>query len=194
MAAWRGCGCSAYRNSTSGRFLLAAEVGALARLNALPRAEATAAFAQCCAAPAWAAAMAALRPYPDAGALLDTADRVWNELGPDAWRDAFAGHPRIGERKAEAPTTNLAQRWSAQEQAGMRHADADAQAQLVAAQREYEARFGHIFLICATGRTASEMLDELRRRLRNDADTELHIAAAEQHRITRLRLEKLLSS
>jgi OHCU decarboxylase len=167
---------------------------ALALLNALPREEARAAFLQCCAVQSWAAAMAAQRPYRDPASLLDTADSVWRELGPGAWREAFAGHPRIGERSAPAPVTGAARRWSEQEQAGMQHADADVHARLAAAQRTYEERFGHIFLICATGRSAAEMLDELRRRMGNDAETELRVAAGEQRRITRLRLEKLLAS
>jgi OHCU decarboxylase len=173
---------------------LAAEPGALARLNAAPREDAIAAFTQCCAARAWAETMAELRPYRDPDALLDTADRVWEELGPDAWRSAFDGHPRIGERKPAADTSAAAQRWSEQEQAGARQADAGVQARLAEAQRAYEARFRHIFLICATGRSAAEMLQELERRLRNDPHTELRVAAEEQRRITRLRLEKLLTS
>jgi OHCU decarboxylase len=173
---------------------LAAEQRALARLNAASREDAIAAFTQCCAARAWAESMAALRPYRDMDALLDTADRVWEELGPGVWRAAFDGHPRIGERQAATATTDTAQRWSEQEQAGAQHANADVQARLAAAQRAYEARFGHIFLICATGRSAPEMLQELERRLGNDPDTELRVAAGEQRRITRLRLEKLLTS
>jgi OHCU decarboxylase len=173
---------------------LTAEAHALERLNALPRADAAAAFRQCCAAPAWVDAMVAGRPYDSVDALLDTADRIWQQLGPPAWRDAFAGHPRIGETKPAAAAGATAQQWSAQEQAGVRHADADIATELAGAQRAYEARFGHIFLICATGLSAGEMLDALRTRLGNDADTELRVAAEEQRRITRLRLEKMLGS
>jgi OHCU decarboxylase len=173
---------------------LAVDRAALERLNAAPHSDAIAAFATCCAASAWATAMASLRPYRDVDALLATADSVWQELGPDAWRTAFDGHPRIGERKAAAATTTTEARWSEQEQAGVAHADAGVQGRLAAAQQEYEARFGHIFLICATGRSAAEMLDELERRLGNDPDTELRVAAEEQRKITRLRLEKVLTS
>jgi OHCU decarboxylase len=173
---------------------LAAEHAALERVNAAPNEDAIAAFTKCCSSSAWAAVMASLRPYRDIDALLATADSVWRELGPDAWRTAFDGHPRIGERKAAAATTSTEARWSEQEQAGAGQADPAVQARLVSAQREYEARFGHIFLICATGRSAAEMLGELERRLGNDPDTELRVAAEEQRKITRLRLEKLLTS
>jgi OHCU decarboxylase len=163
------------------------------RLNALPDDDAVAAFLQCCASQAWARTMAALRPYRDADALFAAGDRVWHELGPDAWREAFHGHPRIGERAAATPTDPTGERWSAEEQAGMSHADDALRAQLATVQRAYEARFGHIFLICATGRTAADMLAALHGRLGNDPDTELRIAAEEQRKITRLRLEKLLT-
>lgn len=167
---------------------------AIERLNALPYGEAVDTFAQCCAAAAWAHAMAGLRPYADTSALLDTADRVWSESGETAWREAFAGHPRIGEREAAAPAGATAQHWSEQEQARVLAADADVRAELAAAQREYEKRFGHVFLICATGMSAPDILAALRRRLGNDRATELRTAAEEQRRITRLRLEKLLTS
>ncbi|CAN5718490.1 2-oxo-4-hydroxy-4-carboxy-5-ureidoimidazoline decarboxylase [soil metagenome] len=182
---------------------------ALRRLNALTQAEAEAAFAQCCAATAWSREMTRRRPYSDRAELLETADRAWQELGPDAWRDAFRGHPRLGEKgvatvsstadgssaqeQAGASTQGQAGAWSGQEQAGVQHAGEAVRAALIEAQHAYEARFGHIFLICATGRSATEMLDALRARMLNDADTELRVAADEQRMITRLRLERLLA-
>jgi OHCU decarboxylase len=191
MVAWRGCACLAL-------LTVPADVHradpALARLNALPREDAVAAFAQCCAAAAWAQRMADARPFDDRQELLTVAEREWQELGPDAWRAAFAGHPRIGEGKAAAATTGTEQRWSAQEQSGMQRADDAARTQLAAAQRRYEAQFGHIFLICATGLGADDMLVALEARLHNDPETELLVAASEQARITRLRLEKLLTT
>ena len=172
----------------------AAEQAALDRLNALPDAEAVATFAQCCAARSWATAMAAQRPYRNPDTLYESADRVWRDLGPDAWREAFAGHPRIGEKKSAAAQTPTEARWSSQEQAAAQHADAAVSAELASAQRAYEERFGHIFLICATGLSAAEMLAALRLRMRNDPQAELRVAAEEQRKITRLRLEKLLTS
>ena len=138
--------------------------------------------------------MAAQRPYRNPDVLYEAADRIWRDLGPDAWREAFDGHPRIGEKETAASQTATEARWSAQEQAAAQQADPGVSAELAAAQRAYEARFGHIFLICATGLSAPEMLGALRVRMRNDPQTELRVAAEEQRKITRLRLEKLLSS
>jgi len=129
--------------------------------------------------------MLAGRPYRDAVALYAAGERAWWALGPEDWREAFAAHPRIGERGADA--------WSHVEQAAVGGADASTRRALADGNREYEARFGQVFLICATGRSAGEMLAELERRLRNDPVAELRVAAAEQARITRLRLEKLAS-
>jgi OHCU decarboxylase len=162
----------------------------LARLNALPQAAAIAELLQCCGSLAWARAMAAARPFASRAALYDTADAVWRGLSRDDWLEAFGAHPRIGERAAGGERDRHAQ-WSAQEQAGTRLADAETLAELAALNREYERRFGHVFLIRATGRSAAEMLAALRERLGHDAGEELRIAAEEQRRITRLRLEKL---
>jgi OHCU decarboxylase len=109
---------------------------------------------------------------------------VWWSLGPDDWREAFAHHPRIGER---------AEGWSAAEQAGVAGAAGDVRAQLAAANRAYETRFGHIYLVRAAGRGADELLALARARLANDAETELRVAAEEQRQITRLRLERLFA-
>jgi OHCU decarboxylase len=166
----------------------------LGRLNALPYDDAVAAFMQCCAARAWAHRMAGGRPYGSVSELFALADRAWDELGPSTWREAFAGHPRLGQEKADSVPGGSAPRWSAEEQAGVQRAAADVRTELAEAQREYEDRFGHIFLICATGLGADEILVALRERMRNDAETELRVAAGEQARITRLRLQKLLNS
>jgi OHCU decarboxylase len=177
-----------------------AEAAGVAWLNGLPHGEAVEALGQCCAARAWAERVAALRPFADAAALYAAADRVWREPGGvegtagAMWREAFAGHPRLGERAAEHGTSALARRWSGSEQAGVAAADAAARAELATAQREYEARFGHIFLVCASGLAAADMLAALRARMHNDRATELRVAAEEQRKITRLRLERLLTS
>ena len=112
------------------------------------------------------------------------ADREWDALGPEAWLEAFRAHPRVGERTAEG--------WSAREQASAATAPVQVLNALEEGNRRYEERFGHVFLINATGRTAQEMLDALRERLGNDRETELRVAAGEQRAITRLRLEKLV--
>jgi allantoicase len=171
-------------------------------LDALPARQAEAELLACCASRAWAAQLAAARPFGDPEALAKAADEVWAGLGPDAWLEAFAAHPRIGERLAAghaqasaAPGRTRGQAagsgWSAREQAGVAGADQATLAELAAGNREYEQRFGHVFLIFASGRSAAEMLAALRERLGNDPATELRVAAEEQRKITRLRLEKL---
>jgi OHCU decarboxylase len=124
------------------------------------------------------------RPFLDDERLLEAARRVWWDLGREDWLEAFAAHPRIGERPAAG--------FASHEQAGMDGAAAGIRAALAEGNRRYEQRFGHVFLICATGRGADELLAELRRRLGNDPSTELREAAAEQARITELRLSRLV--
>jgi len=169
-----------------------AAVGPAALLNALGEDDARAALLACCGSEAWADAMLPGRPYDDDVALMLRADEAWWALAPDAWLAAFAHHPRIGEdperlRRRFASTAA----WAGGEQAGVRSASEETLAALVAGNEEYEARFGHVFLICATGLSADQMLGALRRRLGNDPAHERLIAAGEQAKITRLRLAKL---
>jgi OHCU decarboxylase len=165
-------------------------------LNALPRDSAVADLLQCCGSRAWAETMADARPFANGEVLLDMADAVWRALAADDWLEAFRAHPRIGERAPQHATEDVAAErraaaWSEQEQAAVRTASADALAELAALNHLYEQRFGHIFLICATGLDASDILEALRWRIDNDPAEELHIAAEEQRRITRIRLELL---
>jgi OHCU decarboxylase len=170
------------------------ETSRLAELNAMGYGDAVSAFMRCCAARPWAQAMAAVRPFHDVDALLRQADGIWWLLGPDVWRRAMDGHPRIGESRAAMPADEIAERWSRAEQSAAQAGADGVRAALAVAQQEYEARYGHIFLICADGLDAAQILDALRARLGNDPAAELLIAAEEQRRITRLRLEKLLTS
>ena len=158
---------------------------AIGAFNDLPRAEAEARLRTCCASKRWAEALTSGRPYPTPESLYDAADDVWWSLEQSDWLQAFAAHPRIGDRAAADPT---AQR----EQAGVASASADLTAALAEANQRYEERFGRVFLICATGKSAEEMLASIRRRLGNDEHAEVQVAAAEQAKITRLRLERLL--
>jgi OHCU decarboxylase len=165
----------------------------LGRLNALPSAAAEAELLACCGSRRWARELAARRPFAAPSALLAAADEVWGSLAAEDWHEAFRAHPRIGERKA-APTQGArAAAWSAGEQSGASASSAAVAEALAEGNRAYEARFGHIYIVCATGKTGDEMLAILRARLANDAATELRAAAAEQAKITRLRLEKLLA-
>ena len=124
-------------------------------------------------------------PYPDLDSLLGAAERAWSELEPADWAEALAGHPRIGERGGSSPAA------SEREQSGVRTAAAATLDQLGEENRRYEARFGHVFLIAAAGRSAEEILAALRERMANDPVTEAQVAAAEHRKIARLRLAEL---
>ena len=114
-------------------------------------------------------------------------------LSPQDWLEAFSKHPRIGERKAPQVASPQSAAWSAQEQQNVAAAGEAIQSALAEANREYEQRFGRVFIVCATGKSATEMLEILRRRLRNDDATELREAAEEQRKITNIRLKKWLN-
>jgi 2-oxo-4-hydroxy-4-carboxy-5-ureidoimidazoline decarboxylase len=160
----------------------------VAWLNALCDEDATEAFLACCGARRWAEQMTACRPYVDETQLLASAREVWHGLEPADWRQAFAAHPQIGDEPSLSAKTAA---WSAGEQAGMAGAADATRTALAAANRMYRKRFGWIFIVCATGKSADEMLTLLRQRLDNDPAEELRVAAAEQEKITLLRLNKL---
>ena len=137
--------------------------------------------------------MIARRPFFNVASVLRAADDVWMSLGPSDWREAFAHHPRIGERAAAVAQSQAEAAWSAAEQSAARSADASIRAELAAVNAAYEARFGHIYIVCATGKSLDELLAIARERLTNAPQHELEIAAGEQHKITRLRLRRLFS-
>lgn len=155
-------------------------------------ADALAAFRRCCGSRRWAEAMTSGRPHGGREGLLVAAERAFDGLEREDWLEAFSHHPRIGDREALAARFPATATWSASEQQGVAAAGEDVLDALVTANREYEARFGYIFIVCATGKNAAEMLGLLRQRLPNAKDRELEIAAAEQRKITAIRLDKLL--
>ena len=163
----------------------------LEQLNGLSSTEAEAEFLKCCGSHVWATVMADGRPFATAEALFAKADDVSASLADLDWLEAFRAHPKIGERKAAQ--SQQEQRWSSQEQSAMQSASTDTVARLARGNQEYEAKFGFIFIVCASGKSSDEMLAMLNNRLRNDPQTELSVAAQEQKKITRLRLEKLLN-
>ncbi|HWS90482.1 MAG TPA: 2-oxo-4-hydroxy-4-carboxy-5-ureidoimidazoline decarboxylase [Pyrinomonadaceae bacterium] len=167
--------------------------GPIGKLNRLSMDEAREALLACCGSTRWASEVAALRPFWDVGQLLNIGGRVWRELPREDWLEAFRAHPKIGEKRAEKDTGAEARAWSEGEQSRAREAADETLAALSEANREYEERFGFIFIVCATGRTADEMLAILRGRINNDPETELRVAATEQWRITELRLKKFLN-
>jgi len=163
------------------------------RLNDLTRDEAESEFLKCCGSSRWAQIMAGARPFVDLSELLSKADDLWWSLSDADWLEAFRAHPRIGEQKAATAQSKEAQNWSAQEQSGVAKASVQTLSELALRNREYEDRFGFIFIVCATGKSSDEMLAIINARIDNDQVTELRMAAEEQRKITRLRLEKLLN-
>ncbi|MEE6262020.1 2-oxo-4-hydroxy-4-carboxy-5-ureidoimidazoline decarboxylase [Plantactinospora sonchi] len=145
----------------------------------------------CCAVPEWARAVAAGRPYPDLASVLDVADRALRALGWDEVARALAAHPRIGERAAGAGREAA---WSRREQAGVDGADDSTRAALAEANRAYERRFGHLFLVFANGRGDVELLAAARARLGNDPATERAVVHEELRQIALLRLRRLLDT
>ncbi len=157
---------------------------ALGAFNASPAQDAEQAALSCCASRAFARAIAAGRPYRDAAALLAAIDAVFEALSWDDIAESMNGHPRIGDR-ASSPA-------SAAEQSGAAAASDEVRRGLADGNVAYEKRFGHIFLICASGLSGQEMLVSLRARLGNDQDAERSVVRAELLKITRLRMTRLL--
>lgn len=158
----------------------------LTGLNQLPESRAQSELLRCCGSNRWAHLMAMERPFSNADVLAAVAQRLWWSLAAADWLEAFAAHPRIGQRATSA--------WSAREQARASVASEEVRDRLERGNREYERRFGYTFLICATDKSAEDILSVLERRLRNEPGDELQIAADQQRKILDLRLTKLVTS
>jgi 2-oxo-4-hydroxy-4-carboxy-5-ureidoimidazoline decarboxylase len=157
----------------------------------MSHAEAVEALRKCCAAPAWIEQMLLHRPFADDAAVVQAAADIWWSLDRDQWLQAFAAHPKIGDlRSLRVKFANTAA-WASSEQSGAAAASEETLHDLANYNQLYADRFGYIFIVNATGKSADEMLVLLKHRLSNDAMSELHVAAGEQLRITLLRLEKL---
>jgi 2-oxo-4-hydroxy-4-carboxy-5-ureidoimidazoline decarboxylase len=163
----------------------------LDRINAWTADEARAGFLRCCGSARWAGTMTSLRPFASAAALHSAAEQAGRDLERDDWLEAFAAHPKIGDLDALRARFATTAAMAGREQAGVAGAPDEVLRALAEGNRLYEERFGFIFIICATGKSAGEMLDALRQRLGNDPADEIAIAAAEQAAITRLRLERI---
>jgi OHCU decarboxylase len=162
----------------------------VAKLNALSAEDARAALREVCGSLRWVGAVESARPFQDAEALHQAAEEAWDALAIADWREAFAAHPRIGEDRRVSG--GEASDWSRSEQAALATAGQERD-ELVKAQRTYERRFGWPYIVCATGRTAGEMLADCRARMANASEHEIATAAGEERRIGRLRLAKLLA-
>lgn len=165
----------------------------LIELNALIPESAREEFARCCGSTRWVDGMVRRRPFASKAAALAAADEEWALTAASDWLEAFAHHPRIGGKDALRAKFASTADWTKSEQAGAAAADEATLDALARANADYEARFGFIFIVCASGKSAAEMLAMLKARLPNSREAELRTAAAEQAKITKLRLEKLLS-
>ena len=165
----------------------------MASLNALSSSRAESEFLKCCGSKNWARQLTSARPFASLNELFAAAERVWWSLDSQDWLEAFHSHPKIGEKKAAAPTAVEAQQWSEDEQSGIRDSAQQTLDALAKLNQTYEEKFGYIFIVCASGKSSEEMLAILRDRLKNNPADELRIAAAEQAKITQLRLRKLLA-
>lgn len=157
----------------------------LAALNDCAPETARVQFRRCCASARWVNGMEQARPFADMDQLEKCADRVWASCSHEDWLEAFAAHPRIGDQSGT--------RWSNQEQSGVSGVASTVLMDLFEANRAYQNKFGFIFIVCATGKSAAEMLQLLKRRIQNTPEEELKIATEQQRLITRLRLRKLLA-
>lgn len=147
----------------------------------------------CCGSVAWAEALVSRRPFASPEELFTTSDLVWQGLPEDDWREAFDSHPRIGQHHATSATAqSLA--WSSQEQSAAASPEDVTKQALAEANQAYEQKFGRIFIVCATGKSAAEILAICRARISNDPATEMLEAAEQQRQITRLRLRRWLAA
>jgi 2-oxo-4-hydroxy-4-carboxy-5-ureidoimidazoline decarboxylase len=166
----------------------------LARWNTMASDVAVQSILPCCGSHAWAKGMTEGRPFPDTGALLVASRAIWDGLAAVDWLEAFNSHPRIGESRALASALPASQAWSAQEQRQVAEGEDAVKIALAEGNRQYEQRFGRIFIVCATGKAPREILQILQRRLQNEDAAEWREAAAEQQQITQLRLRKWLEA
>lgn len=166
----------------------------LEELNSLSPAEASSLFLDCCGSREWARRMIEARPFTSEEELFLRAEQIWWVLDPADWLEAFAAHPKIGAKKAAPSQAERAAEWSKGEQAGMNEAEDLVRDELARINEEYLEKFGHIYIVCATGKSAEEMLEICRGRLNSSPENELPIAAEEQSKITEIRLRKLLET
>jgi 2-oxo-4-hydroxy-4-carboxy-5-ureidoimidazoline decarboxylase len=160
-------------------------------INAWTDDEARASFLRCCGSRRWSEQMAEARPFESDATVFEGAARIWWRLSETDWLEAFAAHPRIGDLDAIRAKFATTAAWASREQAGALGAPDEVIEDLAVGNRRYEEKFGFIFIVCATGKTAEEMLAFLRQRVTNDRDAELRLAAGEQLKITTIRLERI---
>jgi 2-oxo-4-hydroxy-4-carboxy-5-ureidoimidazoline decarboxylase len=164
----------------------------LHEFNILPKEQLIAELTKCCGSSAWVNRMLPFIPADDLVELLEDAEEQWWKCSEDDWREAFSHHPKIGDTESLAKKFASTAQWASGEQSGVNNADKEIIEALAEGNRLYEEKFGYIFIVCATGKSAEEMLGLLHARLPNSPEEEIKIAADEQNKITKLRIEKLL--
>ncbi|WP_298741561.1 2-oxo-4-hydroxy-4-carboxy-5-ureidoimidazoline decarboxylase [uncultured Chitinophaga sp.] len=166
----------------------------LAALNSLPLPQLKEELRRCCGAAAWVERMSERFPVKDAVSLLEAAGSIWKACSEDDWREAFSHHPQIGDLASLKKKFASTAQWAAGEQAAVQQASENILEELAAGNRQYLEKFGYIFIVCASGKSAAEMLHLLKERLPHTPADEIRVAMAEQEKITKIRLEKLLIS
>ena len=164
----------------------------LHELNILSQPQLREELLKCCGSSTWVKMMMAYFPADDMESLLEEAEEIWYECSGDDWKEAFANHPKIGDVESLAKKFASTAQWASGEQSGVNAASREIIEALAEENRLYEEKFGYIFIVCATGKSAEEMLGILQSRLPNTPEDEIEIAAEEQNKITKLRIEKLL--
>jgi 2-oxo-4-hydroxy-4-carboxy-5-ureidoimidazoline decarboxylase len=148
-------------------------------------------FRRCCGSETWVKKMLEAKPFASGEQLFDWSDKAFSELTRADWMDAFAAHPKIGDIKSLKEKYGATKNWAQNEQAGATGISDQVAEELASCNEKYLQKFGYIFIVCATGKSADQMLAMLKDRLDNEPDAELPIAGREQQKITHLRLEKL---
>jgi 2-oxo-4-hydroxy-4-carboxy-5-ureidoimidazoline decarboxylase len=161
-------------------------------LNTLSKQQLKDELAKCCGSRAWVEKMLPFFPADDLVELLEDAEEQWYKCTQADWKEAFLHHPKIGDVESLKKKFASTAKWASGEQSGVNIASQQTIEALAKGNKEYEEKFGYIFIVCATGKSAEEMLEILTSRLPNDPEEEIEIAADEQNKITKLRLEKLL--
>jgi len=164
----------------------------LHELNTLKKPELHDALARCCGSEAWIQKMIPFFPADDLVELLEDAEEQWYKCTGEDWKEAFTHHPKIGDIESVKNKFASTEVWATTEQSSVNTATRKVLEKLASDNRAYEEKFGYIFIVCATGKSAEEMLQLLEVRLKNDPATEIEVAADEQNKITKLRLEKLI--
>jgi len=164
----------------------------LTKLNALTTQQAKQQLEHCCTAPRWIEGMLATMPFKSNEHLFESAQNIWEQLAESDYLAAFEGHPQIGDLSTLSKKYAATAQKAGHEQSGMSKADESTLTKMIALNNDYLNKFGFIFIVCATGKTAQQMLELIELRINNDRNTELLIAAGEQAKITKIRLETLL--